>query len=121
MGGIRASQEGREKFKQGREKKGFKQDADTLTNAISVSRSSVQGLEQGRRIRQDSFIALFKAVGIENWEAFVDNSPTQASYMEFSSYNEGWVGRETLVNELSNKVRGSCKVLILVVLQYLVC
>ncbi len=113
--GIRASKEGQEKFKQARNKKRWNQDADTLLTKSGVNRSTVQSLEQGRKIKPENFVALFKAVGIENWEEMVDNSPTQASYMEFSVYKQDdWVGRETLIDELSKKVRGSCRVLLLV-------
>lgn len=112
--GIRASKQGQETFKQARKKKRWNQDADTLLTTSDVQRSTVQALEQGRNIKQENFVALFKAVGIENWEKWVDNSATQASYMEFSVYGDGWVGRETLIDELSNKVRGSCRVLLLV-------
>ena len=112
--GIRASKEGQEKFKQARNNKGWNQYADALLTKSGVHRSTVQALEQGRNIQQENFVVLFKAVGIENWEKWVDNSATQASYMEFSVYDDGWVGRETLIDELSKKVRGSCRVLLLV-------
>ncbi|MEZ2249384.1 helix-turn-helix domain-containing protein [Microcoleus sp.] len=113
--GIRASKEGQEKFKQARNKKRWNQNADALLTKSGVNRSTVQSLEQGRKIKPENFVALFKAVGIENWEEMVDNSPTQASYMEFSVYqHDDWVGRETLLDELSKKVRGSCRVLLLV-------
>jgi len=114
MAKIRASKEGLEKFKQARNQKGWNQDTDALLTKSGVSRSTVQRLEHGQAIRPDNFIALYKAVGIDDWEKWVDNSATQASYMEFSVYGDGWVGRETLIDELSNKVRGSCRVLLLV-------
>ncbi|AFZ05162.1 AAA ATPase [Oscillatoria nigro-viridis PCC 7112] len=83
--------------------------------STSLDRATVQRLEGGRAIRQDNFVALYKAVGIENREEIVDKNRTQASYMEFSVYkHDDWVGRETLIDELSNKVRGSCRVLLLV-------
>ena len=114
MASIRASKEGLERFEQARNKKRWNQNADALLAKSGVHRSTVQALEQGRNIQQENFVVLFKAVGIENWEKWVDNSATQASYMEFSVYDDGWVGRETLIDELSKKVRGSCRVLLLV-------
>jgi transcriptional regulator with XRE-family HTH domain len=114
MGGIRASEEGIKRFKQARDLKGWNQNADSLTSRIGITRSTVQRFEQGNPIRQDSFIALCKAVGIENWKAMVDNSPTQASYMEFVAYDNTWVGRETLIQQLSDRVQSSCRVLLLV-------
>ena len=115
MASIRASKEGLERFEQARNKKRWNQNADALLAKSGVHRSTVQSLEQGRKIKPENFVALFKAVGIENWEKWVDNSATQASYMEFSVYqHDDWVGRETLLDELSKKVRGSCRVLLLV-------
>ncbi|MBD1885846.1 ATP-binding protein [Microcoleus vaginatus] len=112
---IRASEKGQKNFKQARNKKGWNQNDPTLLTKGGVYRATVQRLEQGQPIRQENFVALFKAVGIENWEEMVDNSATQASYMEFSVYkHEDWVGRETLIDELSKKVHGSCRVLLLV-------
>jgi len=114
MASIRASEEGIKRFKQARDLKGWNQNADSLTSRIGITRSTVQRFEQGNPIRQDSFIALCKAVGIENWKAMVDNSPTQASYMEFVAYDNAWVGRETLIQQLSDHVQSSCRVLLLV-------
>jgi transcriptional regulator with XRE-family HTH domain len=111
---IKASKEGREKFKEARENKRWNQYADALLTQSGVQRSTVQALEQGRNIRQENFVALFKAVGIENWETYVDNSATQASYMEFLVCDDGWVGRETLIDESIEKVCGSCRVLLIV-------
>ncbi|MDE5122417.1 MAG: phosphorylase, partial [Trichodesmium sp. St19_bin1] len=33
---------------------------------------------------------------------------------DFFAYDDAWVGRESLINELTNKVKGSCRLLILV-------
>ena len=115
MARIRASEEGIKRFKQARNQKGWNQDADSLTTRIGISRSTVQRFEQGNPIRQDSFIDLCKAVGIENWEAIVDDRllPQTDFRPEFSQYDDAWVGREQLVTELSEKLQRSCRSLIL--------
>jgi hypothetical protein len=116
MAYIRASQEGIKRFKRERNKNGWNQDADSLTTKIDISRSTVQRFEQRNQIRQDYFVALCKAVGIEKWAEIVDNTPIQpnASYMEFSVYDDAWVGRESLIQQLSDRVKSSCRVLLLV-------
>lgn len=116
MARIRASEEGIKRFKQARNQKGWNQDADSLTTRIGISRSTVQRFEQGNPIRQDSFIDLCKAVGIENWEAIVDDSPLpQTDFKrEFPQYDDVWVGRYQLVADLSQKLRGTYRLLILV-------
>ncbi len=73
MASIRGSEDGLKRFKQARNKKGWNQDADSLTTGIGINRSTVQRFEQGQAIYQESFIALCKAVGIENWEEIVDD------------------------------------------------
>jgi transcriptional regulator with XRE-family HTH domain len=115
MASIRASEEGIKRFKQARDLKGWNQYADSLTTRIGVSLSTVKRFEKGNPIRQDSFIDLCKAVGIENWEAIVDDSPLpQTDFRpEFSQYDAAWVGRDQLVAELSEKLQRSCRLLIL--------
>lgn len=119
MAKIRASKEGQEKFKQARNKKGWNQDDYDLLTKGRVSKSTVQALEQGRNIQQENFVALFKAVGIDDWEAQVDNNllPQTKAMPEFSQYDSFWVGgeegREKLVKQLSDRLRGSCRLLLI--------
>jgi len=115
MASLRVSPEGLEKFKQARNKKGWNQDADTLLTQSGVSRSTIQRFERREPIRQDSFVKLFRVVGIDNWEAQVDNSPTIRinTPPEFSQYDSFWVGRENLVKELSEKIRNSSRLLLI--------
>ena len=96
MASIRASKEGRENFKQARNKKGWNQNAHALLTKSGVARSTVQRLERGQAIRQDSFVALYKAVGIDDWEAQVDNNvlPQTKAIPEFSQYDSFSLGAE---------------------------
>lgn len=65
-------------------------------------------------IDTDAFIEICKAVGIENWEQIVDDSPIQAdSRAEFFAWDDAWVGRKDLITQLTQKVQGSCRLLIL--------
>jgi hypothetical protein len=123
---LPASQSGLKIIDQARKKKGWNKDSpiwiDTANKLLqatpngSVSRSTLQRFWQKEAIRQENFVAICKAVGIENWEDIVDNTPTQStpSYMEFRAYNDGWVGRESLIQKLSDRVNSSCRVLLLV-------
>lgn len=115
MGSIRASKEGIEKVKQARNKKGWNQDANTLLTQAGVSRSTLQRFEKGIPIRQEYFVSICKAVGVKNWEEIVDDSlsPQQNLSPEFSQYDSSWVGREKLLQELSDKVRGSSRLLLI--------
>ncbi|WP_293350425.1 MULTISPECIES: NACHT domain-containing protein [unclassified Microcoleus] len=96
MASIRASKEGLERFEQARNKKGWNQNADTLLTNSGVSRSTVQRLKSGQAIRQENFVALFKAVGIDDWEAQVDNNvlPQTKAIPDFSQDDSFSLGGE---------------------------
>ncbi|MFB2979895.1 ATP-binding protein [Microseira sp. BLCC-F43] len=123
---LPASKSGLEIIDQARKKKGWNKDSpiwiDTANKLLqatpngSVSRSTLQRFWQKQAIRQENFKAICQAVGIENWEEIVDNTPTQltATYMDFSVYDDAWVGRETLIQTLSASIQSSCRVLLLV-------
>lgn len=120
---LRASEQGRQIVDQARRKKGWNKDAAAWIDAASdicgnVSRSTLQRFWRKQPIRRESFVAICKAVGIDDWEKIVDDSQIQsaASYIEFSAYDDDWVGkgREELIVKLSDKVQGDCRVLILV-------
>ncbi len=113
---LRASKQGLEIVERERKKKGWEATAASWYDAANTSAATLKRFRRGIPIQQDVFIAICKAVGIENWEEIVDNTPTQptASYMEFSVYDDAWVGRETLIQQLSDRVNSSCRVLLLV-------
>lgn len=114
---LRASKQGLKIVDQARRKKGWNTDAPAwLTAADDISRSTLQRFRNGQPIRQENFVAICKAVGIENWEEIVDESSDQPTALpaDFFAYDAAWVGRERLIEDLSNKLRGSCRVLILV-------
>jgi DNA-binding Xre family transcriptional regulator len=123
---LPASKSGLERIDEARKRKGWNKDSaiwiDSANKLLevtpkgSVSRSTLQRFWRKEAIRQENFEAICKAVGIEKWEEIVDNTPTQqtASYMEFSLYNEAWVGRESLIQKLSDRLNYSCRVLLLV-------
>ena len=123
---LPASKSGLEIIDQARKRKRWNKDSpiwidgankllETTPNG-SVSRSTLQRFWRKEAIRQENFQAICKAVGIENWEKIVDNTPIQqtASYMEFNVYDDAWVGRENLIQQLSDRVNSSSRVLLLV-------
>ncbi len=113
---LRASQQGLEIVDRARRKKGWNKDAAAWHDAAGTSRSTLQRFWGRKPIRQEYFVAICNAVGIENWEEIVDNSPVHPAetQADFFAFDAAWVGRETLINDLSDRLRGSCRVLILV-------
>lgn len=121
---LRASQPGLEIVDQARRKRGWNKDASAWIDAASellrdtggsLARSTLQRFWKGQPIRRENFVAICIAVGIANWKEIVDDSPTQQPDIpnDFYAYDTCWVGREQLVKELSEKVRGSCRLLLI--------
>ncbi len=113
---LRLSKQGKEIIDQKRKKKGWAATAVAWCKAAQTSVATLKRFRQRIPIQQDVFIAICKAVGLENWEEIVDNTPTQqtASYIEFTVYDDAWVGRESLIQQLTERANSSCRVLLLV-------
>ena len=118
-----ASKQGLEIVDRARTMKGWTKAAPAWGDKASVSITTLKRFWQGKAISHESFVNICQAVEI-SWEQIVDGSPTQqpvsyitqqtASYMEFSVYDDAWVGRETLIQQLSDRLKSSCRVLLLV-------
>jgi hypothetical protein len=108
---LRASRQGLTIVDQARKKKGLNKQAV----ALCKTKHDLKRFWRSIPINRDVFVEICQAVGIENWEEIVDNNPTpKNSQVDFFSYNDGWVGREKLVTELTNKVNSLCRILMLV-------
>jgi len=111
---LRASKQGLEIVDRARRKKGWTATAKSWYDTAKTSEATLKRFRRRRPIQQDVFIAICEAVG-ENWEEIFDDSPQPQtdSRPEFSQYDDAWVGREQLVAELSEKLRGAYRLLIL--------
>lgn len=107
---LRASHQGLTIVDQARKKKGFKKQAVALCKTTH----DIKRFWRRIPINRDVFVEICQTVGIENWEEIVDNNPMpKNSQVDFFAYNDGWVGRKELVNELTNKVISSCRILMI--------
>jgi len=78
VGSLRASKRGLEIVDRARRKKGWNKDAPAWIDATAtISRSTLQRFWRQQPIRAENFLAICKAVGIDDWEKIVDNSPSQ--------------------------------------------
>ncbi|MEQ8380929.1 MAG: AAA family ATPase [Coleofasciculus sp. A1-SPW-01] len=113
---LRASKQGVERVDHERRKKGWAATAAAWYQDANTTQATLKRFRRGLPIQQDAFIGICQAVGIKNWQEIVDDSPPSPtdSRPEFFAYNEAWVGREQLVTELSEKLRGRCRLLLLV-------
>ena len=122
---VRASKEGLKIIDLARSKKGWNKDApawivaanDLLkdTKKGSVSRSTLNRFWKPQPIRQENFVAICQAVGVENWEEIVDENPSQKQSLpdNFFAYDSSWVGRDKLITDLSQKLHNSCRFLLI--------
>ncbi|MDY6785442.1 MAG: AAA family ATPase [Cyanobacteriota bacterium] len=117
---LRASKEGLEMVNLARCKKGWTkynpQWSQPEATDIIIPEATLKRFWRRVPIKRDTFVEICRRVGINDWEAIVDNTPTQktASYIEFTVYNDTWVGREALIQQLSDRVNSSCRILLLV-------
>jgi hypothetical protein len=113
---LRASKQGLEIVDQTRKKKGWAATASIWCDAAQTTPATLKRFRRGMPIQQDVFILICQAVGIENWKEIVDDSPLPQTEFkpEFSQYDDAWVGREQLVTKLSDNLRGTYRLLILV-------
>ncbi len=113
--GTRASHQGLKLVDELRKNKGWNRQDSRWWREIPTSVSTLKRFWEGKAIQPEVFIKICQAVGLENWGEIVDNSPVhqQAEISYCFDYDNDWVGRTELINQLVNKVRNSCRVLIL--------
>ena len=117
---LGASKQGLEIVDRERRKKGWTKHSTRWSQPektdIIISIASLKRFWSRIPIDRDTFVLICHRVGVNNWEGIVDDTPTQppSAYMEFSVYDDAWVGRETLIQQLSERVKSSSRVLLLV-------
>jgi Cdc6-related protein, AAA superfamily ATPase len=112
---LRASQHGLEIVDRARRKKGWTKNEEAWWGLALSSQATLKRFWRRQPIKQDAFISLCQAIGIENWEEIAEENSIQQtnSLISWFSYDDNWVGREEAIAHLSEKVRGSCRALIL--------
>jgi len=82
------------------------------------SRSTVVNFVNGKPVSYDNFLEFCNRLGLD-WQEIADlNTPSQddldsAPPQGFYAYDDAWVGREQLVAELGQKLRGPCRLLLI--------
>jgi hypothetical protein len=119
---LKASRQGLERVDQFRKMKGWTKTEPDWSHTAETSLATLKRFWRGHPIAQENFINICQAVGIDNWDEIIDNweeivekspLPQTNSRPELFSYDSCWVGREPLIAELSEKLRGSCRLLLI--------
>lgn len=112
---IRASKQGLEIVDEARRKKGWtRSTTPKWCETAKTTQATLKRFWRGLPIDRYTFIEICNAVGV-NWQQVVDNSPIQpeGSINLYLDREDGWVGRSQLIIELSAKLQGACRILIL--------
>lgn len=83
--------------------------------AVGCTTGTLKNFLAGRPFRDSSFKIFCQVIGLE-WQEVVDpnsNSQIQQAVEKASFYEWFWVGRQNLIDSLSVKLSGDCRVLIL--------
>jgi tRNA uridine 5-carbamoylmethylation protein Kti12 len=114
---LRASKEGMAIIDSKRKDKLWDATAHTWVSEAKTSVATLKRFRRGIAIERQAFINICKAVGVEDWESIVDNNlvPQSNSRPDFCFYDDNWVGqqRENIIDTLSQKLRGSCRLSII--------
>lgn len=113
---IRATQIGLTYIDQARRNKGWAKTEKAWCDLALTSESTLKRFWAGQPIQQETFISICKEVGIDGWQELIDTNPvlSVSSYINFSVYDEGWVGRNVVIDDLSQKINTFCRVILLV-------
>ncbi|MFB2898456.1 AAA family ATPase [Aerosakkonemataceae cyanobacterium BLCC-F50] len=115
MDTVRASIQGLERVDELRQKRGWSKTEDAWWGLANTSKATLKRFWRRIPIQEAAFSNICKAVGLDNWEEIVDRSPIHYS-TKISAYindEDGWVGRSQLLTQLSAKLQGACRILIL--------
>lgn len=82
---IKASKEGLARVDGARKRKGWNARDFAWYDAANVSESTLKRFREGKAIQQDLFVAICKAVGIEDWETIVSESLPKVDLSEEKS------------------------------------
>ena len=93
------------------ERNGFLTQGD-LAAHLGIALSTVSNFINSKPVFVSTFEQICEKLNLDKRE--ITKSDPPLPLMNFFVYDSSWVGREKLINELSNKARGSCKVLLLV-------
>lgn len=111
---LRASIQGLELIEQLSRKKGWRHQSRIWVDTAHVSLATLKRFWSQIPIGKEHFIAICQAVGVP-WEDVVSQDLAQSAlpWVSWSVYDENWVGRDGLIQQLQDKLQASCRVLLL--------
>ncbi len=111
---LRASKRGLEIVDRARIKKGWTKYEDAWYGLALTSQATLKRFWCGKAIQKDSFERICQQVGVD-WQAIADDNTVEQTtpHVPCFAYDEAtWVGREALIDQLSQKLRSQCRVLV---------
>jgi hypothetical protein len=85
-----------------------------LATELGLSLTTIKNFLKGTPVDYLNFVEIAEKLGL-NWQEISQvNDPTEQSIPDnFFAYDSSWVGRDNLVAELSQKLRNSCRLLLI--------
>lgn len=112
---VRVSQKGLEIVDRLRRNRGWAKNSAVWCEEALTSEATLKRFWRKLPIQQENFLRICQAVGILDWKSLVDDGSSATNQgIEFFAYDDCWVGRQSLTESLSNRLRESCRLLVLV-------
>ena len=101
-----------DRVKKAVENKGFASQQGLATE-LGLSLSTVKNFLNGKKpVARLNFIEIAEKLGF-NWQQICDKNKQATIPDDFFAYDSSWVGRDKLIAELSQKLRNSCRFLLI--------
>jgi tetratricopeptide (TPR) repeat protein len=116
---TRTSEQGLKRVEEARKNRGWQRQDARWYMAASVSLSVLKRFRGGQSVREEAFIDICKAVGIDKWEEIVDDTvqetelPISSSSTDSSAPDPNFVGRENAIAQLNTLVNQGAKVIVI--------
>jgi hypothetical protein len=110
---LRASKAALEQIDRARKNKKWTKQAAIWCDTAQISEATLKRFWRRIPIQDDAFVNICQAVGITDYESLIDHSPVGKSEIEFSVYDDRWVGRELLIKTVYDRLQSPCRILLL--------
>ena len=109
---VKASLEGLKRVDKARCKKGWKKSERAWVDLAHTSTATLKRFWSGKAISVDAFKEICISVGIKDWKDITDLT-SHSQRPDFFSYDDYWVGRKEVIEELSSNLQKKHRLLVL--------
>jgi len=111
---VSASKKGLDIVDRLRRNRGWTKHSVSWCEAARIGQATLKRFWRGLPVLQENFIQICAVVGATDWESLINDSSYNNQGIDFSAYDECWVGRQSLIDSLSDQLKSGCRLLVLV-------